>query len=63
MDSSLMILHAIFDINVTIMCLNINDIAIITVRNVDYCCITYNIRKSETINLLDNPVFEDRGYI
>ena len=36
------------------LCLNIGDVAIITVKNVDYCCIMYNISKSEAINLLVN---------
>ena len=35
------------------LCLNVSNIAIITV-NVDYCCIMYNISKSEAINLLVN---------
>ena len=42
---------------------NISDIAIITVKNVDYRCIIHNISKSEAINLLENSVLEDRGYI
>ena len=35
----------------SMLCLNISDIAIITVENVDYLCIMYNISKSEAINL------------
>ena len=31
---------------------DISDIAIITLKNVDYRCIIYNISKSEAINLL-----------
>ena len=46
-----------------ISCLNISDIAIITVKNVDYCCIIRDINKSEAINLLKNSMLEDRGYI
>ena len=42
---------------------NIVDIAIITIENVDYCCIIHKISKSEAINLLENSVLEDRGYI
>ena len=45
------------------LCLNISNIAIITVTNVDYHFIMYNISKSEAINLLQNSVLEDRGYI
>ena len=46
-----------------LLCLNINDITIITVTNVDYRCIICNIIKFETINLLENSVLKDRGYI
>ena len=38
--------------DVTILNVNIIDIAIITVKNVDYHCIIHNISKSEAINLL-----------
>ena len=41
---------------------NISDIAIITIKTVDYHCIMYN-SKSEAINLLKNSVLEDGGYI
>ena len=44
------------------MCINISDIAFITVKNVDYRCIMYNITKSAAINLLENSMLEDRGY-
>ena len=37
--------------------------AIITVKYVDYCCITHNINKSEANNLLENSLFETREYI
>ena len=47
----------------TVISVNISDIAIITVKNVDYCRIIRNIRKSEAMNLLKNYVLEDRGYI
>ena len=42
---------------------NISDIAIITVKDVDYHCIIHNINKSEVINLLENYVLENCGYI
>ena len=45
------------------LCLNISDIAIIIVKNVDYCCVMYDISKSEAINLLGSYVLEDRGYV
>ena len=43
--------------------LNISDVAIITVKNANYRFIMCNISKSEAINLLDNNVLENRGYI
>ena len=49
--------------DLTILCLNISDIAIITVKKVDYCCIIHNISKSEAINLLKNTMVENRGYV
>ena len=47
----------------TILSVNISDIVIITIKNVDYRCIIHNIRKSKAINLLENAVYEDGGYI
>ena len=41
----------------------INDIAIITVKGVDYHCIIHDISKSEAIHLLENSMLDDRGYI
>ena len=49
--------------DLTILCLNISGITIITVKNIDYRCIIHNISKSEAINLLETVVFEKRGYI
>ena len=49
--------------DLTIFCLNISDIAINNVKNVDYRFIIHDINKSEAINLLEESVFEDRGYI
>ena len=53
--------------DLSMSCLNISDnisnIVIITVKNVDYRCIIYNISKSEAINLLKNCVLEDCGCI
>ena len=40
--------------NLPLLIVNITDIAIITVKNVDYCCIVHNISKSEAINPI-NP--------
>ena len=49
--------------NLTMLCLNISDITILTVKNVDYSCIIHNISKSESANLSKNFVLEDRVYI
>ena len=49
--------------DLTMLCLNISDIAIITVKNVDYHCIMYDINKSEAVHLLENSVLEDREYL
>ena len=49
--------------DLTMLCLNISDITVITIKNVDYRCINHNISKSEAINLLKNSILEDRGYI
>ena len=49
--------------DLTMLSVNISDIAIITIKNVDYRCIIQNISKSEAIDLLKNSVLEDRGYI
>ena len=32
--------------DLTILCLNISDIAIITIKIIDYCCIIHNITKN-----------------
>ena len=49
--------------DLSMLCLNISDTAIITVKNFDYLCIMYNINKSEAISLLENSVLEDRDYL
>ena len=38
--------------DLTILRLNISDIAIITVENLDYCCIIHTVSKSEAISIL-----------
>ena len=50
-------------LDLTMLSVNISDIATITVNNVDYHCIIYNISQSEATNLLESSVLEDRGYI
>ena len=49
--------------DLTMLSVNINHIAIITVKDVNYYIIIHNISKSEAINLLKNSVLDDRGYI
>ena len=44
------------------LCLNISEMTIITVKNVDYCCIIH-VSKSEAISLLENSALEYHGYI
>ena len=46
----------------TMLCLNVGDIVIITVKGVDYRCIIHDISKFEAIRLLESSVFDDRGY-
>ena len=45
------------------LCLNIGDIAIITVKGADYPCIFNDIYKSDAFNLLENYILDDCGYI
>ena len=49
--------------DLSMLCLNISDIAIITVKNVDYRCIIHKISKSEAINLLKSDALKNCGYI
>ena len=49
--------------NLTMLCLNIRNIAIISLSNVGYRCTKHNISKSAAINLLRNSLLEDPGYI
>ena len=48
--------------DLSMLCLNISEMTIITVKNVDYCCIIH-ISKSEAISLLENSALEYHGYI
>ena len=49
--------------DLSMLYLDISDVAIITVKNVGYRCIMYNISKSEAINLVESFVLNDSGYI
>ena len=46
-----------------ILCLNISNIAIITVGNDDYCWSIHNITKYEANILLESAVFKNCGFI
>ena len=48
--------------DLTMLCLDISNIAIIAVKAVDYCSIIHDISRSEAINLLKNSGLDDRGY-
>ena len=47
----------------TMLSVNVNDVAIITIKNVDYRCIIHNIDKSEANDLLKKSLLDHRGYI
>ena len=49
--------------DLTMLCLNLSDIVIITVKIVDFHYIFDEISKSEAIDLLKNYVLDDREYI
>ena len=49
--------------DLTILCLNMSVITIITVKNVDYRCIIYKISKPEVTKLLKSTALEKHGYI
>ena len=48
--------------DLTMFCLNLSNIAIITVEGVDYRCIIHGINKSDAIHLSENSVLDTRGY-
>ena len=45
------------------LCVNISEIAVITVKGVDYRCINHVIGISQVIRLLENYVLDDCEYI
>ena len=49
--------------DLTMFCINISKIAIITNKGVDHCCIICDISKSDAIHLLENSVLDDQVYI
>ena len=44
------------------LCLNLSDITIISVKGVDNCCIAHDISNSDAIPLLKNSALDDRVY-
>ena len=48
--------------DLTMLSVDISNIAIITIKYDDYTCIINNISISESINSLKNSVLEDIGY-
>ena len=46
--------------DVLMMSMNLNDIAILNIFNVSYCCIINGTSKSEAINLLENAIFSNK---
>ena len=63
MEPNFKMLYAMVIMIWQMLSVNISDVTIITMENVDYHCITYNINKYEAINFLESSVPEDRGYI
>ena len=63
MDSNFNILYPMVVMICQCCVFNMSDIAIMTVKIVDYRCIMYNISKFKAINLLENYVLEDRRYM
>ena len=49
--------------DLTMLYFSASNIAIITVKRVDYCRIIYDINKSEATHLLENSVLDDHEYI
>ena len=46
------------------MSINLNDIAILNIRDVDYCCIINGISKNDATNLLQNAnLTEGKGLL
>ena len=50
-------------IDLTMLCSSVRDVAIITLRLVDYRSVIHDISKPKAIHLLGTSVLEDRGYI
>lgn len=49
--------------SLTMLSVNVSDIAIIPIEGVDYNCIIQEIRKSEETSLLKDSMLEERGHL
>ena len=49
--------------DLSILCLDISGITIVTVKNVDFSCLIHNISKSEAVKFLEKYMLEDPRYI
>ena len=49
--------------DLTMFSVNISNIAIITIKGIDYHCIIHDISKSKAIDLLENSVLEHHGHM
>ena len=49
--------------DLTILCLNLNNVVIITAKDVDYPCIFHDISKFDVIHSLESYALDDSGYI
>ena len=49
--------------DLTMLCQNLSDVAIITVKDVHYRCVIHYISQYEAIHLLKNFVIDDRRYM
>ena len=45
------------------ICVNISDITIATVKGIDYRCAIHEISKYEAIQLLENSILDNCGHI
>ena len=49
--------------DLTMLWFNITNFAVVTVKDVDYCCIIHDINKSQANNLLENSMVDDHWHI
>ena len=49
-----------FKFHLDVCNVNLNEISILNIRGVDYCCISNGIDKKETVNLLQNTYLTEK---